>query len=475
MRLDSNVPAFDNKTIEIGATATDGPGWLQIANVHHFRYAENGPAHLWVGDTVPEGLDRAAFETLVRERAAAKISHLRIRAPKRIDEGAFGEFDSRLEFINGQKIVADLILTPDAADRTARQEYVRYVIARCAARNSTWVLLDQFEKYAHARELVRELAGFLREDPYRRLITVGAAVSSGPFADEKLINYRSYGSADPSVTAIEDQVFPIPAVSDFRGGENISADEFRHRLWISAATGAYPESATTDSAMVKYLGVWAQFTATTRYWDMEPFFDVEGAVGISIPDIEYVLYAVNPGTITVTLERKRGWDVEWINPLTGEHIEEKKLKEDTFTGEPPDRSHDWVLHISREGHLESMLKSYRFEARPVQLQELDADPAKVPFQMGQPAAESLSFQKPASYAVKLTKESRGTRRMTYLWTGEVTADGEGYRVLGTGPSGEFRIPANIIRNFPGTLHLRLYGLNTYGKLYSIDQNFGVTQ
>ena len=68
----------------------------------------------------------------------------------------------------------------------------------------------------------------------------------------------------------------------------------------------------------------------------------------------------------------------WINPATGERTKAKGYKGEHFAGEPPSKSHDWVLHISREGEKESMLKSYKFDSRgdedseaaPIQLQEI---------------------------------------------------------------------------------------------------------
>ena len=38
--------------------------------------------------------------------------------------------------------------------------------------------------------------------------------------------------------------------------------------------------------------------------------------------------------------------------------------------------------------------------------------------------------------------------MMYLWTGEVVADGQGFRVLGTGKEGTLKMPAGIAKNFP---------------------------
>jgi hypothetical protein len=479
VRLSSTLSQFHDKQLQFTATPSESDGWIQVANFHHFRYTgvakegnEGGPAHLWVGDTLPDSLDHAGFERWASERAAAGVNHIRIRVPNSIDEPAFDELDARLAFINNRGIVADLVLTPPAASgREARQKYFRYVLARCAARNSTWVLLDQFERYDHAHDLLREMAAYLDEDPYHRVRTVGAAGTSGSFADEKWMNVRFYGSPEWAVSAVEGQIYLMPAVSEVRAP---SPDEFRHRLWNAAMSGSYIEAAATDSTMVRYLEVWKKFFADTRHWDIEPFFDVDGARGLSLPQTEYILYLEKPGPVTVRLNQKHKWNVGWINPLTGERTELKDFKEDTFVGEPPNNAHDWVLYIDREGHKES-LKSFKFESREVVLQEIEVDPAKIPYEIVQPVGDNIAFQKPVSYAVKLKKETHATRNMSYLWTGEVTADDEGYRVLATGPAGSFQVPANIIRHFPATLHVRLYGLNGLGKLYSVDQNFGVVE
>jgi len=58
--------------------------------------------------------------------------------------------------------------------------------------------------------------------------------------------------------------------------------------------------------------------------------------------------------------------------------------------------------------------------------------------------------------------------MMWLWTGEVAADGEGYRVLATGAKGSFTVP-DIAKNYPAVLNLRLYGMNGNGKVYALDR------
>src|SRR6185437_515599 len=107
----------------------------------------------------------------------------------------------------------------------------------------------------------------------------------------------------------------------------------------------------------------------------------------------------------------------------------------------------------REGTLQSMNRSYKFESVDVQLQEIELNPVKTPFDIDAPD-EDLSLSAPAKYAVKLSKQTRATRTMMYLWTGEITADKQGFRVLATGAQGTFQPTARLGMNFPATLLLR---------------------
>jgi hypothetical protein len=476
VRLSSTLAQFHDKQFQITANPSDSNGWIEPANLHHFRYTGGAalaaltPPHLWVGDTLPV-ISGTTLESWVTARARAGVTHVRMQVPNLMDEAAFDELDVRLALVNKQNMVADLVLTPPAGDRQAREEFFRYVIARCAARNVTWVILSDFEKFPHARDLVREISSYLDEDPFHHPRTVGATVTSGVFADEKGMEFREYGSPDWRISAVEDQIYAKPAVSVIQA---VSADEFRHQLWNDTMSGTYPEAVTTDPAMLTYLGVWKKAFADTRHWELEPFFDVDNGRGLSLPQTEYLIYIEKPGPVVVRLDGKHKWNVEWINPLDGQVIESKDLKDENYNGSTPDNSHDWVLHIYREGHKEG-LKSYHFESRPVLMQDVEVDAGKVPFEIAQPAGDTIPAAAAVPYAAKLKRETKASRNMIYLWTGEVTADGEGYRVLGTATSGEFHVPAGIVHHFPATLHMRVYGLNGLGKLYSLDQNFGIAQ
>jgi hypothetical protein len=168
--------------------------------------------------------------------------------------------------------------------------------------------------------------------------------------------------------------------------------------------------------------------------------------------------------------------VYWCNPASGECQKEKKeFKGEKYIGQAPTASQDWVLHLSRDGRKEGMLRSYKFESRRVLLQEVEQAPDKVPFEIESPSGDAISLSAPAEFAAKLKRETRATRNMTWLWTAEVSADGQGYRVVGTGPKGTLAIPPGIAKAFPATMHLRLTGLNGVGKVYSTDRIFTLTR
>jgi hypothetical protein len=213
---------------------------------------------------------------------------------------------------------------------------------------------------------------------------------------------------------------------------------------------------------MKAIDVWFEVLSGTRHWELEPYFDLDGGRALALEDAEYLVYMEKPGPIEMTVA-KHGYDVFWIDPATGQTVK-KKFSGDHFTGAPPDQSHDWLLHVVREGTLQSMNREYKFESREIVLQELEANPQKVPYDIVNPGDE-LAVAKNTPFAVKLTRETRGTRTMMYLWTGEVTADHQGFRVLGTGAQGTMLATSRLAINFPAIMLLRVFGMNANGKVY----------
>ncbi len=530
-RVTSNIPRFDGKEGRLTATESSSPGFLQPANVHHWAYVDENvkKPHLWMGDTLYPFpyVDRSVFDKLVETRAAQKFNHIRgvvlprgdlvskaFAAPDRPEPAYFSELDSRILAMNRKGIIADLVLAWDDGQLTktfpearARARYYRYVAARYAAMDVTWQGLQEFEKYEDGRALLKEMGDAIKQlDPYHHPRTTHALVTSSPLLPDGWMDYVGYQSSDDQLGAIEHQLYAVPFVNfefayeDTGAGKryphHVDSDAFRHRLWNITMDGQSPTFGNTgtyggmfpvdpkyvESPGARAMTAWFDFFSRTRYWELEPYFDVDGGRALAlerpndeqIEGIEYIVYLEKPGPVEIAIQ-KHSYEVSWFNPITGETVQEKrKFKGDRFSGQPPDTAHDWVLHISREGRKQS-LRSFKFESRAILMQEIEANPQKVPFAIVEPASDTISVSKPPQFAVKLTRENRATRSMMYLWTGEVPGGDQGFRVLGTGPQGTWSFAPHFPKSLPASLTLRLYGMNANGKVYSLLRVYNVTR
>jgi hypothetical protein len=501
--INSNVAAWDGKTGLFTAASSDAPGFIRPANVHHWAYTERTAAgieraHLWMAanGTGLASLDDARFRSLADVRAAQKFNHLSLRvlgeaaeagftSPDQPDLARFRRLEERIRYLNQKGIVADLILAAEPGELVKvfptweeRRRFVRYMVARYGAFNVTWQLVERFEDYPEGRALLKEIGSVFKEaDAYQHPLTAGAGVTSAPLLEDKWMSFAAQGVADDTVGAVEHQLYPVPFVNLNLGreGGDVDAAGLRRRLWnatmdgqsvtyASEATGAQP----ANSPGVKQMTAWFDILSDTRHWELEPYFDIDGGRAVALEGVEYLAYIEKPGPLELRVE-KHGYDALWINPVDGE-ITRKKFSGDHFTGEPPDKSHDWVLHLVREGRVESMNRSYKFESREIQLQEVEQSPEKVPFTIEQPAsAADITVGKSTAYSAKVTRDTRATRSMMWLWTGEVASDGRGYRVLGTSQQGTFTVPASLAKNYPAVMNLRLYGMNLNGKVYALDR------
>ncbi len=138
----------------------------------------------------------------------------------------------------------------------------------------------------------------------------------------------------------------------------------------TSGANAIPKDAKHfDSPGAKTMTAWFDFMSNTRYWELEPYFDVDGGRAVALEEIEYIVYVEKPsGPVELQVEQ-HSYDVYWINPVTGESTKLKNFKGEKFVSEPPDKTHDWILHLSRDGKKQSMLTSYKFESRPTPVQE----------------------------------------------------------------------------------------------------------
>ena len=509
-RVASNIAAWNGQEGSFTAAASKAPGFVRPAEVHHWAYTERNLAHLWMGATEMRfaTMDEAAFRAVADARAAQKFNHLRGLALGEAPEDAypagglpnvayFQRLDQRIRYLNQAGMVADLVLASRPSvlarlfpGREDRRRFVRYMAARYAAMNVTWQGVGEFEGDVDGRALLKEVGGVLKEsDPYQHPRTSGARVTSAPLLDDGWMDFAAYGpGADGSVGAIEHQLYAVPCVNLDVGYGSPDADGFRHRLWNATMDGQYPTYANpggapnADAPGTRAMTAWFDFMSATRHWELEPYFDVDGGRAVALEDSEYIVYVEKPGPLEVQVE-KHSYDVFWMNPATGDTVKDKKsFSGDHFTGAPPDKSHDWVLHLVRPGRLASLARDYRFESRdseegsralPIVLQEVEISPEKVPFEIEQLPSD-LSLTVPAPYSVKIVKQTRATRSMMWLWSAEATSEGQGYRVLATAQSGRLRPPAGMAKALPATLLLRLYGMNGNGKVYLLTKGCQLT-
>lgn len=461
-RITSNLSRLDNKVGQFTAAASDSPGFVRVANVHHFATGNNKP-HLWMATALDHfaALPRADFDQTLERIAKEKFTHLRVTLEPDVD---LREAATRVQAINARGLVADLVLASIPEDWQRRERLLRDIVSRFAAMNITWVGLPAFENFANGRALLKEAGSQIKKlDAYNHPRTTMAATTSAPLLGDNWMNLLTYGTPDENIGGVEHQLFQAPAIN--------TGIKTQRDLWTATMNGQYP------SGSGAFMTAWFEFMSGNRYWELEPYFDVDGGRGMALEGVEYIVYVEKPGPVEVTLE-KHGYDVAWINPATAERIKQKGYNGEHFTGEPPDKSHDWVLHISREGHKESMLRSFKFESRPcpdqregcgVPVQEVEQSPQKTPFDIATPAQGDVSVSHPPYYALKIKRDTRATRSLLVEWTAEVAIDGEGYRVVGAGREGTLHIPPSIVKNFPAVLSLRLAVVNANGKAYVLDK------
>ena len=501
-RVTGNLPRFEGKLGQVEATAFDSPGFVRPRNVHHWGYTDSDQPHLWMGDTCLRFafLDQDSFDKLVAERAKQKYNHMRgliiggeadsakaFPSADRPDPEFFRRVDQRVRAMNKAGMVADLILGGSQNHLAKlfptwqqRERYLRYVVGRYSAMHITWQGVEEFEGYAEGRGLLKEMGLLLKKlDPYAHPLSSGAAATSAPLAEDGWMSYIVHHSGDIQLQSIEHQLYGMPFVDTGFAAEASDADTFRKRLWNATMSGEY---ATIEGGDAAATGVWLDFFSATRHWELEPYFDVDGgrALALEIPSedetegIEYIVYVEKPGPVELVVQ-KHTYDVAWINPINGERVKQKGFKGDRLKTQPPDTQHDWVLHVWRDSKMQGMLRSYKFESHPVLLQEVEQNADRVPYEIVEPSGDTLSAGKPYRFAAKIKRDTRATRSMMWLWTGEVSTEGQGYRVLGTGQEGEMTIPATLARRYPAVINLRLTGMNANGKVYFSDRIYKLTQ
>src|SRR5579883_1562707 len=146
-KLSGNIAAWEGKEGTFTAEESESPGFLRVANVHHFAYTERNKPHLWMGVTELDfgSLDDAAFRAVADARAAQKFTHLRglvmgeglnaaFAGADQPNLQYFQRLDTRVRFLHDKGITTDLILAGGGEFLThqfptwqQRRAFVRFV------------------------------------------------------------------------------------------------------------------------------------------------------------------------------------------------------------------------------------------------------------------------------------------------------------------------------------------------------------
>jgi hypothetical protein len=475
-RITSNIARLHGKTGSVTAVAGERRSFIQVANVFHFWHPETLTPHLWTGAACLDcfTIPRADFDARAAQFATAKVNHVRVRLA--MEEMGPNErnrdIEARLKALNERGIIADLILSDSPREMAAkypgwreRSEFAEYVANRFSAFDVTWLIFRDWEDGKDGRAMAKEIGAILKKsDPNNHPRSTGARMTSASLAGDDWMDYINLGTAEESLARVEREFYGKPFVvsAEVRG----SSEEVRKKFWRSTMTNAYP---SMDGVPLELVKQWNEVFSRTRYWDLGPWYDVDGGRSTALPAVEYLVYIEKPsGPVEVGLE-KHTYQVYWIDPATGQVTKAKDFRGEKFVGEPPDKAHDWLLHLSRDGRKEGMAKSYRFEARPQLAQEIEFDPAKVPFEIAEPSAEQLSLGGTVKYEAVIKRQTRATREMFWVWSADVVADGQGYRVFGLERSGTVKLPPDLAVKFPGVVNVRLAAVNANGKAYALDR------
>jgi hypothetical protein len=492
-RLTSTIKRYDGQEGTFNVAPTEAPGVVQVANLRHWRTSNKNP-HLWLAASVPFlQIDESVLNSWLDARKRDGFTHVRSvlltgDAPlKPLDDTGqpnlayFGALDRSIAAAECRGLTLDLVLADESflktgafGDWQAREPLYRYLLARYGGLNVTWQGIEHFEEVPDSRTLLKELGSFLKDhDSYQHPRSTDAESSSSPLSRDGWMTYLIETSPDPQLGAVEHQFTTMPEIHVINATD---PKAFRRELWDCTTNGEYPSisyESLKNEANARAAAVWFHVMSDTRHWELEPYFDVDGARATGLNEVEYLAYAAQPGIVEITLPKHK-YNPVWVDPASGQEIPLKNYRGEVFSRQTPDNTHDWVLNVPREGLMESMARYYYFESQDPPIQEIESDPSKIPFEIADPSAGTVNGKIPDPYKIKITRANRASRTMQFVWWGEVVASGQPARLLGLGPNGNFTLPPEWSRS-GGDLSIRLEAINANGKAYELDRVFRIAQ
>lgn len=487
----SDVGSYHDEEKTFSVSESGLPGFVNVANVRHWRSTDKKP-HLWLSASVPDfSQPQTQFDALLDNLKAIGCTHLRgpllaesgsskpfLGATQTPNAAYFADLDSKLLAAINKGFTLDLLLASERSfqklwppNPTLQEQWIRYLVARYGGLNVTWAGVENFESLSAGRQTLRSVSELLQKyDGFAHPRTTGAIHSTFPLINDGWLDFGTESSPNAELGAVEHHFTEMPEVHQILASEPAA---FRHELWSATTNGqsiGVQAQALENPANRKALEIWSRIMNGTRYWEFEPYFDVDGGRCVGLNEVEYLAYAVKPGIVELTLPKHK-YNPLWINPATGEESYLKDYRGEVFSRSTPDNERDWILQVPRDGKKASMLKYYYFESQDPPLQEIETDGSRIPFQVDDPKGTQLHVSLPAPFRVKLTKSNRATRQMQFVWWGETVGENAGMRLLGIGSEGAFDIPPAFKSAVGSSVNLRILAINANGKAYELDQVF----
>jgi branched-chain amino acid transport system permease protein len=125
-RLTSSLRRLDAQLGKAEGAASEAPGFVRTANVHHFQTANLAP-HLWMSSAIENfaAMPRADFDAAVAARVAEKFTHLRVTIGADTD---LREAAERIRVIHDRGLVTDLGFASIPEDRRTGENHLAQVL-----------------------------------------------------------------------------------------------------------------------------------------------------------------------------------------------------------------------------------------------------------------------------------------------------------------------------------------------------------
>ncbi len=491
--VSSAIKRFNGHESTFQVSPGSAAGFVRVANLRHWRSTNKQP-HLWISAEVNFlGLSPSAFDTWLDARKHDGFTHIRgvlltlsaaqkpLTADGEPNLPYFAALDDRVLAAAVKGFTLDLVLADQSflrsgafRDKDRRDWLVHYLIARYGGLNVAWQGIEHFEDTSGSRAMLKDIGSLLKNyGGFDHPRSTDARMTSSSLIHDGWMNYAIEACPNPELGAVERQFIHMPEIHVIHA---TAPDAFRHALWDSTMNGESPQvpyAATENSADMLAVRTWVKVLSGTRYWELDPYFYVDGARALGLDQIEYLAYADKPGIVEITTPKHK-YNPVWANPISGEEIPLKDFKGTVFSRQTPDGAHDWILNLPRNGKMRDMLQHYYFESRDPTVQVIETDADKIPYRIASPSGKQIDAASPVHFEAKILHPRRSTRAMQYVWWGKVPGSEAPARVLGVGSSGTFTVPKELRK--PGALlEVRLLAINANGKGYELDRIYGLAQ